>query len=87
MTDAPDLNPVDDAPASRPIPRAGFQTLRNRLRLRSALARKLAVMDLIRRQEEFGRAEVRQVLTTHLEKEANEAIRQRITAALEEAPS
>lgn len=52
--------------------------LSNRLKIKTPMVRKIAVMDLIKRQDEFGVAKVAQVLLKHLPAESNPQLQVRI---------
>lgn len=72
MTDA------TSKPDSPSTPPASLKGLSNRLKIKSKMVRKIAIMDLIKHQAQLGTKEVIDVLALHLEREDQPALQLRV---------
>lgn len=76
---SPDVAPQKPASA----PPASLKGLSNRLKIKSRMVRKIAIMDLIHRHAELGTSQVVSVLIAHLEREDQPALQLRVIEFIE----
>lgn len=80
MSDERIIKSADDNAAAPPPPE--LKGLRNRLKIKSPMVRKIAIIDLIKLHESIHTSDVPQALTAHLEKEDHPPLQLRVISFL-----